>query len=286
MDISPKESWPIILSESSATSVAVLATLVDLSRTPDFFEFAQQHWERHCQGSSVLWKLLIEDQFLLTAIAYPEILSLQKALTLAGFALQTDPKFDRKLIRRLFDERPVPSQPSAGEAMRTLELIEALDDSGQLTRLLLRFANFPDRRVQSKAAKILGQCVDSIGAMEQLFQNPDARVRANLIEGIGRRVSIDEFLPLIERAARDPHARVSSLALALRARAGHAGAAALIKIRTNSKMTDFRQAAQAAKHVAFGEAVIRESDPAPDSVPLGVVDPEPAVTPAVAEVNQ
>jgi hypothetical protein len=211
--------------------------------------------------------------------------------------LQSDELFDTKLLRRLLALRLWPEEVPGDEVMRTLEVLEALDEVLRLSMTLLKFSKFPDGRIQSKVAKILGRCVESVVVMEELFGNPDSRVRANLLEGIGRRDNINPFTSLIERATGDQHARVSSIALAIRARHGNPGAQALLRMRCNSKMDDIRKSAEFAQKIAAGEHPSRDSKPsvAPETVahaalasdvnPVGVVNAQSAMTAPVEEVD-
>jgi hypothetical protein len=144
-------------------------------------------------------------------------------------------------------------------------------------------------------AKILGRSIESVEVMDELFNNRDGRVRANLLEGVGKRDSLERFLPLVERATRDQHTRVSSIALAIRARLGHAGSAALIKMRTNSKMSTISESARFALRIATEKNAGRDKNgaeiiiPAPNSLAdvdaLGVIDGEPAAAAPVEEVH-
>lgn len=288
MEASTLDSWTIVVSESQPSSIEKLGTLIDFSNPPAFFEFARRQWERRSEGDPAGWDLLLDGQFILRAVGHPSVLALDEALTLMGYALQVDSLFDTKLLRRLLANRLWPEEVPSMEVMRTLEVLETLEEPQRLSMTLLKFSKFPDRRVQSKVAKILGRCIDSTDVMDELFQNPDGRVRANLIEGMSRRASVDSFLPLIERATRDQHTRVSSLALALRARQGHNGANALIRMRANSKMNEISKSAKIAQRIAAGKHHSRdeEESPLPGNVdPLSVVDSQPAVAPAVEEVH-
>lgn len=288
MDLSTIDSWTIVVSESPPSSIEKLAIFIDFGNPPAFFDFADRQWQRRNEGDSSGWDLLMDGQFILRAVGHARVLSLQQALLLTGYALQVDALFDTKLLRRLLAHRLWPEEVPSEEVMRTLEVLGTIDDPQRLSMTLLKFSKFPDRRVQSKVARILGRCIDSNEVMDELFANPDGRVRANLLEGISARENFEGFLPLIERATRDQRTRVSSLALALRARAGHMGANALIKMRTKSKMNDIRKSAEAAQRIASGDKTPLDSNnPLPGNVDaLGVVDRQPAVAPAIEEVHR
>lgn len=286
MESSTLESWTIVVSESLPSSIEKLEKLINFSNPPAFYEFARRQWQRRADGDGGGWDLLMDGHFVLRAVGHPAVLTLDQALTLMRYALQVDPLFDTKLLRRLLAQRLWPEEVPSNEVMRTLEVLETLEETQRLSMTLLKFSKFPDRCVQSKVAKILGRCIDNIDVMDELYQNRDGRVRANLIEGMSRRLSVDAFLPLIERATRDQNTRVSSLALALRARLGHTGATALIRMRANSKMKEIRKAVEVAQRIAAGDLNREENKSLPGDVDtLGVVESEPAVAPAVEEVN-
>jgi hypothetical protein len=291
------DSWTAVVSESSGTAIDRLSKLIDFGNPPDFFEFVCNQWERRQGGETGPWDLLMDGQIILRAVGHPSVLSLKQAILLTQYALQADTLFDTKLLRRLLAHRLWPEEVPADEVMRTLEVLETLEEPHRLSMTLLKFSKFPDRKVQSKVAKILGRCVESNDVMEDLFQNPDARVRANLLEGLGRRDNIDPFLSIIERATKDQNTRVSSIALAIRARLGHTGATALIRMRSNSKMNEIRMSAEFAQKIAAGESTCRDLDTgevtnakdlaalASNVNPVGVVDPQPAVAAPVEEVD-
>ena len=283
------------MSEASAKSIEKLGKLIDLSGPPDFFEFACRHWERRNGPGPWAWDILMECQLIVRAVGHPDALTLDQALTLTQFAIQVDPLFDTKLLCRLIVYRVFPEEVPSAEVIRTLAILETLNDPHRLSMTLHKFSKFPDKRVQSKVAKILGRCVVGLEVMRELFQNPDARVRANLLEGLSHKSSVGAFQPIIELGIGDQNARVSSFALAIRARDGNAGAAALIKMRLKSKMDDVRKSAEYAQLIATGGSSGRDvngveiTSPDTGSVPevdaLGVVDPESAVAASVGEVQ-
>jgi hypothetical protein len=284
MDLNRLDAWTAVVSESSPATIERLGLLVDFSNPPDFFDFIGRQWQKRQEGDSRAWDVLMEGQVLLRAVGLPSVLTLPQALTVTGYAQQCDPLFDSKLLRRLLAHRLWPEEVPVDEVMRTLDVLETLDETHRLAMTLLRFSKFPHSHVQSKVARILGRCVDNVGVIEEIYDSPDGRVRANLLEGIGQRKALELFLPLIERATTDQHTRVSSVALALRARAGHSGSRAIIKMRTNSKMPIIRKSAEIAQQIAAGEAPVREA-PAEVSASLGALAGELAVTPAVEEVD-
>lgn len=284
MDLKNLDSWTAAVSESTPSTIEKLSRLIDFSNPPDFFEFAVEQFERRNDKDGGGWDLLMDTQLILRAVGLPAVLRIKDAQELTRMAMEVDSLFDTKLLRRLLAHRLWPEEVPSDEVMRTLEVLETLPEPHRLSMTLLKFAKFPDRRVQSKVAKILGRCVDSVEVMEELFENPDRRVRANLLEGIGRRESIELFLPLIERATKDQNSRVSSIALALHARHGHSGARALIRMRSKSKMDAVRKSAEFAHRIVSGEELGSHEDRLLSA--RRAVDAEPAMAAAIEEVHQ
>jgi len=289
------DAWTAIVAEAPPGVIEKLGKRVDFADPPNFYEFICEQWEMRCEGLPDTWEVLLESQIVLRAVADPAVLTVKEAVTLTGFAVQDDKQFDTKLLRRLLAHRQWPEEVPSDEVMRTLEVLEFVDEPQRLSMTLLKFSKFPDPRIQSKVAKILGRAIDSVEVMEELFNSRDGRVRANLLEGIGKRESIEAFLPLIERATRDQHTRVSSIALAIRAQLGHPGSAALIKMRSNSKVPTISASARFGQRIAIEKTSGRdldgiELDGSADDL-LGDVDTgggvqlEAAVFPSIDEVH-
>lgn len=276
------DCWVAVISDAPASVIDKLGNLFDFSNPPDLYEFVCRQWERRNEPDAAGWNLLMDGQIMLRIVGTPDVLELNKAITLTQYALQVDPLFDSKLLRRLLANRLWPEEVPSDEVMRTLEVLERLNDPHRLSMTLLKFSKFPDRYVQSKVAKLLGRCVESREVMEELLTNPDARVRANLLEGLCRRENINPFRDMIERAAVDQNQRVSSLALALKSRLGHSGSMALLKMRSNSKVDGTRRSAEFALKVASGHFNPYEKT----AESAAAVSTEPAVAAAVNEVHQ
>jgi hypothetical protein len=263
----------VLVGASSAT-IEQIGRLMDLSDPPPFVSFAMTEWKlwkenRSAQG----WNLLVDGQIMQRAVSNPAALEFPDALELTSRALETDPLFDTKLLRSLLAQRLWPEEVPPDEALRVLELLEALNRQRRLAMTLLKFAKYPDARIQSKIAKMLGRCIDKIDSLQELAQHPDARVRANLIEGLAHRNDLKGFTALVETASHDPHPRVSSLALALRARLGCDRSSALLRVRKKSKLESFQKAAVRAEEVMNAPSTA-ETQPAMFA-PVHEVDQKP-----------
>jgi hypothetical protein len=317
------EAWRAALAAATPQVGERLQKYVNLAHPPELADFVMQHARAIAAAGSpdaspdsprivdqdalATWNLLLDGKIVLFVCSSPGLLNDEQAIELANIALTSDEMFDTKLLRRMLDQRLWPEEVPLEEVMRTLVIVESLPTAGRLAMMLLRFSKHPHPWIQSKTSKILGRCLESAEVVEDLFENADPRVRANLIEGVSLRERQPSFLPLVEKACRDQHHRVSSIALALRTRWGHETSRALIRMRTRSRDETVRKAAEisfakfgeepdpdpgsspVASHVASDESV-SQPDGAPanaDAAPAAS-DPvaDPAVAPAVAEVDQ
>ena len=270
METSHLDVWTAVVSEATPATLEKLGKLIDFADPPEFLSFVSKQWESFkSAGDKSGWELLIDGQIILRAVGHPGVLAINEASRLSEYALESDPLFDTKLLRRLLANRLWPEEVPADEVLRALEILGRLAYPQRLAMTLLKFSKFPDRRVQSKVAKILGHSVESTDVVEELFQNPDARVRANLLEGIAHRQEIGAFQAFIERGVKDQNHRVSSFALAIKGRQGHAGSRALIRLRGNSKTEVLRKTVEYADSIVNGSSVVAE----------------PAMVAAVAEVD-
>lgn len=270
METSHLDVWTAVVSEATPTTLEKLGKVIDFADPPEFLSFVSKQWELYKAATDKCgWDLLMDGQIILRAVGHPGVLSVDDAFRLSEYALENDPLFDTKLLRRLLANRLWPEEVPADEVLRALEILGRLADPQRLAMTLLKFSKFPDRRVQSKVAKILGRTVESMDVVEELFQNHDPRVRANLLEGISHRREIGFFQGFIERGLRDQNHRVSSFALAIKGRQGHAGSKALMRLRGNSKTEILKKTAEYADSIVNGSSVVAEA----------------AVVPAVAEVD-
>jgi len=270
METSHLDVWTAVVSEATPNTLERLGNVIDFANPPEFLSFVSRQWDLYkSAGDKSGWDLLMDGQIILRAVGHPSVLSVQDAIRLSECAMQNDPLFDTKLLRRLLANRLWPEEVPADEVLRALEILARLAEPQRLAMTLLKFSKFPDRRVQSKVAKILGRTVDSPDLVEELFQNPDPRVRSNLLEGISQRAEIGLFQSFIERGLKDQHHRVSSFALALKARQGHAGSKALMRLRGNSRTEILKKTAAHADSIVNGSGVVAEA----------------AVAPAVSEID-
>src|SRR5258708_9107753 len=233
--------WTAVVRNAATSVMDRLERMIDLEDPPDFYEFARLQRELAAnQGDSTGWDLLMEGQIVLMAVGHPTALTSRQALDLAQTALQSDPLFETKLLRRLMSHRLWPEEVPAAEIMRNLLVMEALLDPSRMTFTLLKFAKHPDALVQAKVAKILGRYLDNMDLLDEFFGQSDNRVRANLVEGIGQRAKLKGLGDLLHRASVDHDQSISSMALAIKAKDGDKASLPKIRMRTRSQVDSVR----------------------------------------------
>lgn len=231
--------WTAIVSDVPATAVERLCMLIDFSDPPDFVKFVRdQHRARQEQDLTNVWSILLDTGVLGRGVVAVDHVSLADAVDLSKLALSYDQNFDTRLMRQLLSNRTWPEEIPYEEAMRTLEIVEALGLCERQVMTLLKFVQYPHPFIQSKVAKLLGRCCDSMKVIKELSGHPDKRVRANLVEGIGCRNDISSYTQLLKAAASDQDIRLSTLALAILAGRGDRLSAALLRIRMMSKIDE------------------------------------------------
>ncbi|MFB3828255.1 MAG: HEAT repeat domain-containing protein [Bryobacteraceae bacterium] len=129
-------------------------------------------------------------------------LSAAEALELARDAAEIDPQLDRKLAQRLdygADDET---------ASRLLDVLEGLAEGARLGPLIAPLLGHASPRVRSKAALLLGKANRSGQWAGRQFADNDARVRANIIEGLwGDDSAISRVI--LAQALADPEPRVA-----------------------------------------------------------------------------
>lgn len=275
------ENWTSVLSGCATSASRQLEAWINLADPPDLFTYLMTTLQTDTEGQA---EFLLEAHIVSRALLEPEVLTDAQAGEVMAIAMAKDSLFDMKLLQRLLSQRAWPAEVPYSEIQRCLLLVEDAPEPNRITVTLLKFSRHPDVRVRSKAAKLLGRHLSSVDKIEELYQSPNERVRANLIEGIARRKDIEPFMPLVERAAQDPSNRVSTMALAILARRGHKMSQTLLAMRRRSKVEAISWAAN------FAHEVLVRPFQAEDLGNLasalgGGGDVQPAMVPAVAEVD-
>jgi|GEM_PF-1224091 len=278
------ENWTSVMAGCAISVARQLDSWIGLSHPPDLFEYLTRTIQ---QGPSEQADFLVEGHVISRTLLDPDALSVEQAKVLMGLTMAQDSSYDTKLLQRLLSGRAWPAEVPVAEVQRCLELVEDTPDPNRISVTLLKFARHPDVRVQAQAAKILGRYMQNVSKIEELYLNPNERVRANLIEGIARRVDPEILMPLVEQAAKEPSSRVSTMALAILARRGHKMSQTLLAMRRRSKEDSISWAANFA-HEAFVRP-FQTGDLGALATALARSNsgdsPQPAVMSAVAKVD-
>ena len=147
------------------------------------------------------------------AIVDPSLLALGDALRLARAALRIDDGVDYKILTHLArPSREWPSGVPNAEIMRVLIVIDAISDCERLGLPLMKFAKLNQPHLRSKAVKLLARATGNPRWAESILTDPNPRVRANVIDEIAAQLGA-KAEPLLRKAAKDPHPRVSTAAM-------------------------------------------------------------------------
>jgi HEAT repeat protein len=121
-----------------------------------------------------------------------------------GALLSLDPQAAQNLARKLqtaergLDLKIAPFLQSEDNdvVMHSLELLEVIAESKQIVPLLFGLISSDNPRIQSKAALIIQKLDSEQAYTRRLLQHPEARVRANALQGIADRANVQggEFL--------------------------------------------------------------------------------------------
>jgi len=155
-----------------------------------------------------------------SAIAHPALLTLADAIRLANAAAPLDNLLDLKILSNMTNSpRNWPHDIPRGEMMRALQVIDTISDCRRLAIPLAKFLKLPNRYLRSKAVKLVARASRNPGWADSILYDTDARVRANMIEGLAEQIG-KTAEPLLRKAARDWHHRVATTALLELARWG------------------------------------------------------------------
>jgi hypothetical protein len=166
------------------------AGLILLARKPEF------------EGRDGFASSLALDQRYHYHLINPKLLSLDETTEAAQAMSKADTSFLAGLLRAA-DETPDPPF-----LMRTLEIIGRLNKSSVAAQWIRRLSTHDNAAVRSKAVKMLSCLHVNLAFIEKQLGSPEPRVRANAVEALWR-LDSGAAIQLLERAASDPHHRVS-----------------------------------------------------------------------------
>lgn len=162
-------------------------------------------------GQQYLMKLLLESDLLLTSLGDPVLFPVDAAITLAKICIRLDPMLDFKLLDQLFQGDYLDAGViDVQRALRTMKIVSALRVSMHIQPLLLKLMRFTDPQLRSKATLLFCQLSRNPQWAERKLSDEDARIRANIIEGLW---GVEEARDVLREASRDGNHRVASNAL-------------------------------------------------------------------------
>ncbi len=178
-------------------------------------------------------------------LADPAAMNPREAVALARWVARTDPLLDSKFAQWLLrglGNRPDPEAADPARILRILEILGALSENPRIVPTLVQLFRHQNPRVRSKAALLAGRSLKSGQWAQQWLTEPDARVRANVIESLwGTQGSA--VAEAYKIALRDSHSRVVGNALVGLYLLGDPTAAELLAEMARHKSAAFRATA-------------------------------------------
>ncbi len=174
------------------------------------------------------------------ALLDPQGMPLSEALGLVNRMRQQTADFGLRLLRCAAQMRESGTDP---DPRRLLTLLSHAQGGARIAHALIPYMRSPDPQVRSKAALLIARSgLNPEWALRQL-KDPDPRVRANVVEGIGASPEPRRFLEALRRAAQDPHHRVATTALIVLFHLGEETAAEALRQMASHPDPRFRAAA-------------------------------------------
>jgi HEAT repeat protein len=174
------------------------------------------------------------------ALLDPQGPPLTEALRLARQMRQETTDLSLRLLRCAAEMRESGTDP---DPRRLLALLSDAPGGARLAYALIPYMRSADPQIRSKAALLIARTGFSLQWALRQLEDPDPRVRANVVEGIGASPEPRRFLGALRRAARDPHHRVATTALIVLVRLGAQTAAEDLREMASHPDPRFRAAA-------------------------------------------
>ncbi len=161
-----------------------------------------------------LVRVLLESDVLLAPLCDPLSFSRAKARNLASIYATVQPRLASRILARMLSTTVAAANTLSGlAAERAVEIIASTGDPRQLETGLGLLLDHVNPRIRSKIGLLIAQArSDAQWVGQHIMMEPDARLRANLIEGLWRTDS-DEARDVLWEAAGDANNRVVANAL-------------------------------------------------------------------------
>jgi len=207
-------------------------------------------------GAAPLLDLLWSSPLLLTSLIDPSMLSLATATALAKRWVVFDPMLDIKLLQIGFplgdDDAICVVDADGGRPRRALDIVSELPPNRHIVLALAKLLRSPDPYIRSKAALLYSRASQNPEWVRKMLGEPDARVRANAVEGLWETRS--PFAGVVfKEAALDPDHRVAANALVGLHHCGVADEGATEKLQSMAHGSD--PLARAAAAFVMGQIV-------------------------------
>jgi hypothetical protein len=222
-------------------------------------------------GVGPLLELLWSSSLALTNLIDPSLLSLAAATALANRWVAFDPMLDIKLLQIGFPlgEDDTIAVVEMSRPRRALDIVSRLPPNRHVLLSLAKLLRHPDVHVRSKAALLYARASRNPEWVRKMLAEPDARVRANAVEGLWETKS-PFCAALFREAALDPDHRVAANALIGLHRCGEADG--VVTDFVENMVHNTNPLARAAAAFAVGqiadancapilEGLLRDSDP-------------------------
>ena len=189
----------------------------------------------------------------------------EEAIRAAQTALDAGLQIQSSLAEELSGtlKRPVTFE-NISKILRMLDVLAAISDGCDLSRLELMA--YPDKKVQARAALLIGRAVKNPVWLSRCFKDSDARVQASAAEAMWD-MPADRARPLLIAAAKSGHNRVVANALVgLYHHGDHSAVSSLLQMAQHPSLS-FRISAvwamgktQDTRFVPFLTELFRESE--------------------------
>ncbi len=187
-----------------------------------------------------LVRVLFENDLLLIPLCDPLSFSRAKALNLASLYAAIQPQLAARLLGRMLSTNLGAGALSGLAAERAVEIIAATGDSRQMEEGLSLLLDHANPRIRSKIALLIAQArPDAEWVGQRIHLEPDARLRANLVEGIWH-TDTEVAREVLWEAAGDADNRVVANALLGLVYQGEPEALKLIRRMTLHPAPSFR----------------------------------------------
>jgi len=165
-------------------------------------------------GVGPLLESLWSSPLLLNGLIDPGTLSLHTATALAKRWVAFDPMLDIKLLQMGFPlgEDDVVWAADLVRPKRALDIVSELPPNRHVLLAVAKLLRHGDSHIRSKAALLYSRASKNPDWVRKMLAEPDARVRANAVEGLWENRS-PFAIALFKEAALDPDHRVAANAL-------------------------------------------------------------------------